>query len=108
MGESINDVLDQGRKLTQQFFDLYMKKESTHKYPKNWDPKKVNQPSTKYRYAQVVRDFMKSQGYSYPAGESGIMSQSVSPFHGKYSDVRITESIHQKHLSRPEKRIWRG
>ena len=95
LGESINDVLDQGRKLTQQFFDIYMRKEAKVKYSKNWNADKVNQSSTKYRYAQVIRDFMKSQGYSYPAGESGIMSQSVTPFHGKYSDVRITEEIHQ-------------
>lgn len=46
---------------------------------------------TLYRYVQALRSFMAHHGYAFPRGETGIMSQAISQFHGHYADVKFTE-----------------
>ena len=93
LGDSIADVLAQGRKLMTAFMQEYSKGTALVIYRK--DPAQSNKQQAAYRFSKVARDFMKSHGYQYPTGEKGVMSQSVAPFHGKYSDIRIVEETHQ-------------
>ena len=95
-GANVDDVLEQGRSLTRNFMELYKEKRAKIDYKKNWNLDNVNLESIRYMYSKYIRDFMKINGYSYPAGESGIMSQSISALHGKYSDIKINEETHQK------------
>jgi len=95
-GETINDVLDNGRKIMTEFMQHYKAGTAKVNYAKRKDNDPVNQTHAAYRYAKAIRDFMKSAGYQYPAGESGVMSQSITPFHGHYATVRIDEETHTK------------
>jgi len=87
----LQTVLKNGESYMNQFMDLYMQKKAKTRYKKNWDPKRVQQVTTKYMYVQPVRDFMRIMGYAYPKGKGGVMSQTITPFHAKYADVRITK-----------------
>ena len=94
-GANTDEVLQKGRSLMQNFLELYKQKKAKIKYSKNWNIDDINLESVRYSYSKFIRDFMKINGYSYPAGESGIMSQSISALHGKYADIKIPESTHQ-------------
>lgn len=94
-GANHDEVLEKGRTLTKNFLELYKEHKATLKYPKNWNLENVNMESVRYMYSKFIRDFMKISGFSYPAGETGIMSQSITALHGKYSDIKISEDIHQ-------------
>ena len=95
-GNNLNEVLDNGRELLTNFMELYKKREALIKYNQNWTLESTNLQSVAYSYSKAARDFMRSMGYNYPEGESGVMSQSISSFHGNYSDVRITEEQYFK------------
>lgn len=91
-GEDMAAVLEQGRNLMTQFMQLHKDGKAKIRYSKRGGKTKT----TAYSYAQVVRDFMKAHGYFYPTGEGGVMSQSIATFHGKYSDVRISEAKYKE------------
>lgn len=95
-GATHDEVLENGRTLMQNYMELYKEKKANIKYAPNWNLDDVNLESIRYTYSKFIRDFMKINGFSYPAGESGIMSQSITALHGKYSDIKINEEIHQK------------
>lgn len=90
-GGDLQTVLKNGESYMNQFMDLYMQKKAKINYNKNWDASRVQKITTQYMYAQSVRDFMRILGYAYPKGKGGVMSQTVTPFHGKYADVRMTK-----------------
>lgn len=95
-GGSTLEILENGRTYMTNFVELYFQKKSTIKYFKNWSSNRINKVTFQYGYSKAVRDFMKCHSYSYPDGESGVMSQSISTFHGNYSDVRMTISEYRK------------
>ena len=95
-GSTLDEVLEQGRTLMRNYMELYKEKKAEIAYSKDWSLENINLESVRYRYSKHVRDFMKIHGYSYPAGETGIMSQSITAMHGKYSDIKIPEEVHQK------------
>jgi len=88
-GQTTQETLESGRKLMQAFMKEYMAGNATIKYTK--DVRLIDPIRAAYTYSKAPRDFMKSHGFAYPTGESGVMSQSVTSFHGKYADVRIPE-----------------
>lgn len=95
-GNSNNDVLETGRELMRNFLVHYKNKTAKINYFRNWNLDNIDIPMICYANSQAIRDFMKINGYSYPNGETGIMSQSINAFHGKYAQVRIKEETHQK------------
>lgn len=95
-GSTIDEVLKNGRTLTQNFLEQYKQKKAEIRYKKNWNLEDINMESVRYSYSKYIRDFMKINGFSYPAGETGVMSQSINALHGKYSDIKIPENIHQE------------
>lgn len=94
-GNNRDEVLDKARDLTRNFMELYKERKAKINYAKKWKLENVNIESTRYRYSKYIRDFMKIHGFSYPIGESGIMSQSITAMHGKYADIKINEETHQ-------------
>lgn len=90
-GKNIQDVLEQGRTFMKNYIEAYKRGESTHKVYASNTLDKVNIDSVRYNYAYACRDFMRFYGYAYPKGETGIMSVTISQFHGKYADVRLTD-----------------
>lgn len=95
-GADIKTTLDNARGMMEEFIKRYQA--GTAKI------KKTNVDTTRadvitgaaYRYSKAVRDFMKFHGYQFPTGETGVMSQSIAPFHGKYAKIRMTEETYQK------------
>ena len=94
-GSTRDDILEQGRTLMRNFMELYKEKKAEIAYSKDWNLENINLESVRYRYSKHIRDFMRVHGYSYPKGETGIMSQSITAMHGKYSDIKISEETHQ-------------
>ena len=95
-GDSPKEVLETGRKIMKAYFDLHQAGKAKHyNYSKRFKEGKADPAQAAYSISKYLRDFMKSQGYEYPIGESGLMSQAVTTFHGNYSTVRISEEIHQ-------------
>lgn len=96
IGSNPEEVLEHGREMMAEFMRHY--KAGTDALKKG-AASRTNEAVTTgaaYRISKVVRDFMKCYGYQYPAGEGGVMSQSIAPFHGKYATVRMSEEIYQK------------
>ena len=87
-GANTDEVLEHAREMLTEFCKLYYAGEAKLIY--KGDPSKADKIQTPYRFAQVIRDFMKISHFYYPPGDSSIMSQSVAPFHGKYADVRMS------------------
>ena len=94
-GNSVLEVLESGRKIMAEFFAQWEAGTAKVKYTPAFKAGTINKTAAAYRYSKALRDFMKSAGYDYPAGESGLMSQSITSFHGHYSTVRISEEIHR-------------
>jgi len=88
-GANREEILENGIAIVENFMELYMQKKAKVRYFKTWNVKNVGVTTTTYRYAKAVRDFMRTHGFAYPDGQSGVMSQSITSFHGKYADVRF-------------------
>lgn len=86
LNPTIDSILEQGRELTKQFVDLYMNGEATIKKKPN-----ITRERIAYPYSKAVRYFMGVYGFHYSDGEKGVMSQSISSFHGNYSDVKLSD-----------------
>lgn len=95
-GANRDEILAQGIRYMDSFWDLYIQKKSAVRYSKNWNPNSVDKTIILYNYSKSVRDFMGTLGYPYPDGTGGSMSQSVASFHGKYADVRMTLEEYRK------------
>ena len=95
-GINREEVLNQGKIYMNNFIEMYFKKEAKIQYAKNWSPERQNKIIISYSYSKAVRDFMRIHGYNYPEGTGGSMSQSISSFHGNYSDVRMTLDEYRK------------
>lgn len=93
-GVTDDEVLENGRTMMNNFMDLYKEKKAKIIYRKNWSAEDVDLQQIAYAYSKAVRDFMRSNHFVYPVGESGNMSQSITAFHGKYADVRMDEETH--------------
>ena len=93
-GTSHEDVLETGRKLMRAFISEYMAGNAPVRYVK--DPKQMDQAHIAYNFSKACRDFMRTHGFAYPTGEGGVMSQSISQFHGNYADVRLSEEQYEK------------
>lgn len=91
MGRNILEVLEQGRVYMKSFLKLYSEKKATISYPFNWSLDDIDIEHIAYSYSKAVRDFMKFYGYPFAKGETGVMSQNIRSFHGKYSDVRASD-----------------
>ena len=89
-GANRDEILEQGIRYMNNFMELYMQKKAKISYNKKWSADRVDKVVTAYSYSKSVRDFMSTMGYPYPDGTGGVMSQSVSSFHGKYADVRLS------------------
>jgi len=90
-GNNINEVLEQGRNFMKSFMELYKEHKAEVRYFKNWSLENTSVEAVRYSYAKAARDFMGFHNYRYPDGEKGIMSQSVTAFHGNFSDVKLTD-----------------
>jgi len=86
-GNTNKQVLDSSTTLMQNFVDLYMEERATIRKTKN-----ATIPRVSHHYAKTVRDFMAYHGYSYPRGTKGVMTQSITLFHGNYADVKLSDS----------------
>lgn len=95
-GINREEVLNQGKTYMNNFVEMYFKKEAKIQYRKNWSPERQNKIIIAYAYSKPLRDFMRIHGYAYPEGTGGSMSQSISSFHGNYSDVRMSLEEYRK------------
>ncbi len=95
-GINREEILNQTKTYMNNFIEIYFRKEAKVQYAKNWSPERYNRVIISYAYAKSVRDFMRIHGYNYPEGTGGVMSQSISSFHGNYSDVRMTIEEYRK------------
>lgn len=96
IGGNPEEVLEHGREMMAEFMRHY--KAGTAKLARNANVDRTDEAvitGVAYRVSKAVRDFMKCYGYQYPAGEGGVMSQSIAPFHGKYATVRMDEKTYQ-------------
>lgn len=89
-GNNIQEILAQGRIFLTNFMEAYKRKEAAIQYKGDLHPEN-DFDNVRYAYAYAVRDFMRFHGVAFPKGETGIMSVTISQFHGKYSDVRLTD-----------------
>ena len=79
-----------------QFMKLYYDKKAKIQYSKSWELENVQRNTTEYGYAKPINDFLRTHFFPLPAGYSGKRSQSISTFHGKYADVRMTISEYRE------------
>lgn len=91
VGRNILEVLEQGRTYMKAFMKLYSEHKADIQYTKNWSLDNIDLEHIAYSYSKSVRDFMRFYGYGYAKGETGVMSQNISSFHGKYSGVRASD-----------------
>ena len=95
-GKDLEETLENGRELMTNFMEEYRLKKAAITYRKNWTLEGASLPAVAYSYSKAARDFMRSLGFNYPEGESGVMSQSISTFHGNYNDVRFQKGQYQQ------------
>jgi len=90
-GNNTVEVLEQGRNFMKTFMELYKDRKAEIRYFSNWTLATTNIESVRYGYAKAARDFMGFHNYRYPDGEKGIMAQSITRFHGNFSDVKLSD-----------------
>ena len=97
---SREEILENGRKLMGAFMDAYKEGRAAINYKKNWTVEKADLAAVAHSYAKGPRNFLYTLGYAYPRGEASLMSASVTPFHGNFADVAITEAdyLEAKHF----------
>lgn len=79
-----------------QFMKLYYDKKAKITYKKSWKLENVQRETIEYSYSKPINDFLRTHFFPLPAGYSGKRSQSISTFHGKYADVRMTISEYRE------------
>ena len=89
---SRDEILENGRKLMAAFMESYREGKAALTYKKNWTVEKADLAAIAHHYAKGPRNFLYTLGYSYPRGEASAMSASVTPFHGNFADVSISEA----------------
>lgn len=90
-GRNILEVLEQGRIYMKEFAKQYELGKASVNTQKRWDIEKTDIEKVLYIHSKGTRDFMKFYGFPYAKGETGVMSQNIRAFHGKYADVRASD-----------------
>jgi len=89
-GNNILEILSQAREFLKNFMEAYKRGEAKIRYRGELHPEN-DFDAVRYSYAYAIRDFMRFHGFAFPKGETGIMSVSITQFHGIYADVRLTD-----------------
>lgn len=89
-GNNIQEILAQAREFLKNFMEVYAKGEAAIRYRGELHPEN-DFDAVRYSYAYAIRDFMRFHGFAFPKGETGIMSVTITQFHGIYADVRLTD-----------------
>ena len=85
-GNNVTDILEHSDELIGNYVKLYSQGKAT--IPKR---EGVDLEIFRYRHAQAMRSFMSAFGFQYPKNYGGNVGQNVKVFHGKYSDVKLSE-----------------
>jgi len=90
-GSSRQEILDHSEECMNNYVDMYFKKEAKIQYKKNWVASDHTRLQVSYNHAEGVNDFMRTNGFAFQEGMGGVMSRSITAFHGNYSDTKFKD-----------------